>query len=190
MKNTLKTIAMLNLSACVLIGGAISSFAAEPATAQVVEHKDCACSNHSSKCDVPEDVSGENTTIVAQFKNTDGSTSNYTICSDCGKVNGKATLTKVNNAFANFSNLRVYTGTLDNGEKIMTVTCLGGQGAITDVSANVELPASVVEGYDLYLVNEDGTETKLDVSIGRKAFVKVSMQDGAALIHMVAQSNS
>lgn len=181
---------MLNLSACVLIGGAISSFAAEPATAQVVEHKDCACSNHSSKCDVPEDISGENTTIVAQFKNTDGSTSNYTICSDCGKVNGKATLTKVNNAFANFSNLRVYTGTLDNGEKIMTVTCLGGQGAMTNVTANVELPASVVEGYDLYLVNEDGTETKLDVSIGRKAFVKVSMQDGAALIHMVAQSNS
>ncbi len=181
MKNTLKTIAMLNLSACVLIGGAISSFAAAPTstTAQVVSHKVSTCS-----------ASNDNAAIVVQFKNADGTTSNYTICADCGKVNGKSTLTAVSGAFTNFADLNVYTGTLDNGEKIMTVTCLGGQGAMTNVTANVELPASVVEGYDLYLVNEDGTETKLDVSIGRKAFVKVSMQDGAVLIHMVAQSNS
>lgn len=185
MKNMMKTIAMLNLSACVLVGGAISSFAAAPVstTAQVVSHK-------TSTCGTYDDISNANATIVAQFKNADGTTSSYTICAECGQVNGTATLTKVDNAFANFSGLNVYTGTLDNGEKVLTVTCLGGQGAITDVSANLELPASVVEGYDLYLVNEDGTETKLNVSIGRKAFVKVNMQDGAALIHMVAQSNS
>ncbi len=185
MKNSMKTIAMLSLSACVLVGGAISSFAAEPAsvTAQVTGHETSTCKTYDS-------VTNDNATIVAQFTNADGSSKTYTICAECGKVNGKTTLTKVQNAFANFSSLNVYTGTLDNGEKVMTVTCLGGTGAITDVSANVELPVSAVEGYDLYLVNEDGTETKLDVSIGRKAFVKVSMQNGAALIHMVAQSNS
>ncbi len=193
MKNSMKTLAMLSLSACVLVGGAVSSFAAEPSTAQVVTHKACVCNDYSStKCSASNckaDVT-DNMGIVAQFQNADGTTKTYNICSGCGKVNGKSTLTKVSDAFANFSGLTVYKGTLDNGETVMTITCLGGAGAITDVSANVELPAEAVEGYDLYLVNEDGTETKLDVSIGRKAYVKVNMQNGAALIHMVAQTNS
>ena len=186
MKKMMKTTAMLSLSACVMVGSAISSFAAAPesGTLKVWGHTTSTCQEYRSN------VNNANAVILAQFQGANGTNHNYAICAECGDVNGKAALTKVENAFANFSGLQVYTGTLDNGEKIMTVTCLSGQGAMTDVSANVELPVSAVQGYDLYLVNEDGTETKLDVSMGRKAFVKVNMQDGAALIHMVAQANA
>lgn len=46
-----------------------------------------------------------------------------------------------------------------------------------------------MEGYDLYVVNNDGTETKLEVGIGaRRASFKVDMSQGAVLIHMVAQN--
>lgn len=185
MKKMMKTVAMLSLSACVLTGGAISSFAAEPAAASAK-----VLGRATSTCNVYDDEDNDNAVLLAQFQNTDGTTSRYAICAECGAVNGKETLTKVDGAFANFSGLNVYTGTLENGEKVMTVTCLGGQGALKNVAANVELPVSAVQGYDLYLVNADGTETKLDVSMGYRAFVKVDMQDGAALIHMVAQTNA
>ncbi len=185
MRKMIKTAAMLSLSACVVAGGTISSFAAAPeaGTLTVWGHATSTCEAYSS-------ADNDNAVILAQFRDADGTSRNYAICAECGEVNGKETLTKVENTFANFNGLQVYTGTLDNGEKVMTVTCLSGQGAMTDVSASVEMPASVVQGYDLYLVNADGTETKLDVSVGRKAFVKVNMQDGAALIHMVAQTNA
>lgn len=186
MKKMIKTFAMLSLSACVLTGGAISSFAAAPAstTVSILGHATSTCEDYNGN-------DNDNAVILAQFKNADGTVNNYAICAECGEVNGKVELTKVENTFANFAGLNVYTGTLDNGEKVMTVTCLSGRGAMTDVSANVELPVSVVKGYDLYLVNADGSETKLNVSEGKKkASVKVSMQDGAALIRMVAQSSN
>lgn len=184
MKKCMKTIAMFSLSACVLTAGAISSFAAAPtaSTVKILGHATSTCEEYRSNRD------NDNAVIVAQFKDADDTAKNYTICAEGGEVNGKATLTKVNETFANFTGLQVYTGTLDNGEKIMTVACLGGSGAMTGVSANVELPRSAVEGYDLYLVNADGTETKLDVSLGKKASMKVNMEDGAALIRMVAQN--
>ena len=186
MKKMIKTFATLSLSACVLTDGAISSFAAAPAstTVNILGHATSTCEDYNGN-------DNDNAVILAQFKNADGSVSNYAICAECGKVNGNAILTKVENTFANFSGLNVYTGTLDNGEKVMTVTCLSGRGAMTDVSANVELPSSAVKGYDLYLVNADGSESKLNVSVGKKtASAKVNMQDGAALIRMVAQSNN
>ena len=186
MKNMTKTIAMLSLSACVLTGGAISSFAAEPAaiTARVLGHATSTCEEYNG-------ADNDNAVIIAQFRNADGAAKQYAICAECGEVNGKETLSKVKETFANFSGLNVYEGTLDNGEKIMTVTCLSGGGAMKNVAAAVEMPRTAVEGYDLYLVHADGSESKLDVSLGKsKASVQVSMQDGAALIHMVAQDRS
>ena len=183
MKTTLKTIAMFTLSACVMTGGAVASFAAEPASisAAVLAHQTSTCGDYDNA----------NAEILARFSNADGSTSFYDICAEGGEVNGTDTLTRLNNVSSNFSGTRVYTGTLDNGQRVMTVACLSGNGAMTGVSADVWVPKSAVEGYDLYLVHSDGTETKLDTDMRTSsAVIHVDMQDGAALIRLVPQSNS
>ena len=160
MKNMMKTIAMLSLSACVLVGGAVSSFAAESTShysANILYHQADDCEGTARA------------EIVVQFSSPYGATNVYTICAECGDVNGKSGLTKVNNATANFGGLEYE--------------------AMQNVSASVMLPASSVEGYDLYLVNTDGSETKLEVSSdGQWAHMDVYMADGAALIRMVSQS--
>lgn len=181
MKNMMKTIAMLSLSACVLVGGAVCSFAAESTShysANILYHQADDCEGTARA------------EIVVQFSSPYGATNVYTICAECGDVNGKSGLTKVNNATANFGGLEVYQGRLDNGERVMTVSCLNSEyEAMQNVSASVMLPASSVEGYDLYLVNTDGSETKLEVSSdGQWAHMDVYMADGAALIRMVSQS--
>lgn len=179
MMNPAKTVATLTLSACVLTGGAVSSFAALPAgavSAAVLGHQTSTCGDN-------DNTNGE---IIARFVNADGSARTYTICAEGGEVNGKDTLTKLSSTSANFSGLNVYTGVLDNGERVMTVACLSGGKAMDNVSATVWVPKSAVEGYDLYLVNSDGTETKLDVSLhASSAVFNVNMKDGASLIHMV-----
>ena len=205
MKTTMKTLAMLSLSACVITGGAISSFAAEPVTA--VSSYVVTSSTISSVAVVPASTSAAvighqsstcgddthtNAEIIARFRNADGSTSYYTICSEGGEVNGEATLTKIDSASSNFYGTHVYTGTLDNGQHVMTVACISGNGAMTGRTADVRIPNSAIEGYDLYLVNSDGTETKLDVtsrSNSNYSVVRVNMQDGAALLRLVPQSN-
>lgn len=172
MNRTAKAVAMLSLSACVLVGGAVSSFAAEPtATATVTGRTTSSC------CD-----GGDKDKILAQFQNKDGTVSSYSICAEGGEVNGVEALEEVKYTFSNFSGTTVYEGTLDNGEKVMTVTCGSQYGATIDIDKEA------VEGYDLYVVNSDGTETKLEVGIGaRRASFKVDMSEGAVLIHMVAQ---
>lgn len=183
MKKTLKNIALFTLSVCILTGGAVSSFAAEPAAASaaVVGHQAGDCGDESS-----------NAAIVARFTNADGSTSLYTICAEGGEVNGKDTLTEVKDADANFYGLSVYTGTLDNGQQILTAACITGGSAITGVTADLRLPKTLAEGCDFYLVNADGTETKLTVSgssSSRYVVLPVDMADGAALIRMVPQTD-
>lgn len=171
MNRTAKTLAMLSLSACILAGGAISSFAAAPVAAETA---------------VPTVSSSTHTTsskVKVNFKNADGSVSSYTVNAENGQVNGKSTLEEVPYTFSNFSETTVYEGTLPNGEKVMTVT------ASTSFSATIDIEKEAVEGYDLYAVNADGTETKLEVGIGAKrATFKVDLTQGAALIHMVAQA--
>ena len=186
MKNTMKTLAMLTLSACVITGGTISSFAAAPDTASAA----AVLAHQSSNCG---DDTNTNAEIIARFSNADGSTSLYTICAEGGEVNGADTLTELNGASSNFYGTHVYTGTLDNGEQVMTVACISGGKALSGLSAEVQVPSSAIAGYDLYLVNSDGTETKLTVtsrSNSNYSTVRVSMQDGAALIRLVPQSNS
>ena len=103
-------------------------------------------------------------------------------------VNGESGLQEVDNAVANFSKLYVYQGKLDNGERVMTVSCLSsGANAMSGVTANVMLPWSAVEGYDLYLVNAGGTETKLEPYGTDWAYLNVYLDGGTALIRMVEQ---
>ena len=87
MKTSMKTLAMLTLSACVITGSAVSSFAAAPVTAgaAVLGHQTSTCG----------DDDHSNAEILARFKNADGSTSFYTICAEGGEVNGSAALTKL-----------------------------------------------------------------------------------------------
>lgn len=102
-------------------------------------------------------------------------------------------MTKLTSASSNFYGTHVCTGTLDNGQRVMTVACINGNGAMTGTTADVRVPNDAVKGYDLYLVGSDGTETKLNVSSSSNSscsVVRVNMQDGAALIHLVPQSNS
>ena len=201
----MKTLAMLSLSACVITGCAISSFAAEPVT--TVSSYVVTSSVISSAAVVPASTSAAvlghqtstcgdddhtNAEILARFQNADGSTSYYTICAEGGEVNGEAALTRVDSASSNFYGTHVYTGTLDNGQRVMTVACISGSGAMTGRTADVHVPNSVIKGYDLYLVGSDGTETKLNVSSrsnSNYSVVRVNMQDGAALLRLVPQSN-
>ena len=123
--------------------------------------------------------------IVARMEK--GGTTTYTICSSCGDVNGESCLSGIDNAFANFGGLEAYTGVLDNGQRVMALGCIEGGAAIENVEANVEMPASYVEGYTLYQVGENG-ETKVDVSVRQGiAYFTVNMQDGAALLEMVKE---
>ena len=98
--------------------------------------------------------------IVAQFSNA----GSYTICAECGRVNGESGLTQVDQAVANFAGVKVYQGEVA-GQRIMTAACLQSTGSvIKDLEVNVMLPRPSVEGYDLYQVNLDGTETKLEIN--------------------------
>ena len=177
MKTMLKTFVMFGLSACVLLGGALSSFAAEGGhySAQLLGHQADSCSGTAGA------------EIVVRFASPYGAVDDYTICAECGKVAGGDSLSKVSDTVANFGGLKVYQGKLDNGERVMTVACISGPGAMQDVTANVMLPWSAVEGYELYLVNADGGETKLEPYGGDWAYLDVNMQEGAALIRMLPQ---
>ena len=152
MKTMMKRIAMLTLSACMLVGGAVSSFAATGASS----HYTVSILGHQTN-DCEGTANGE---IVARFSSPYGDVQDYVICGECGDVNGKSCLSEVDDATANFSELCVYQGKLDNGERIMTVACLSsGVNAMSGVTANVMMPWDAIEGYDLYLVNADGTES-------------------------------
>lgn len=181
MKHMIKTIAMLSLSACVLVSGAVSSFAANAAdnyTASILYHQSDACEGTSQA------------EMVVRFTDAYGAASTYTICAECGDVNGKSTLTAVKDAVANFGGLEVYQGKLDNGVQVMTVSCMTSEyAALSGVTASVMLPKSSIEGYDLYLIHADGTESKLETRDSSSyVYLDVYMENGAALIEMVPQA--
>lgn len=56
----------------------------------------------------------------------DGTTTTYSICASCGDVDDADCLSEVKNAFANFSGLEAYTGVLDNGQRVMALSCISG----------------------------------------------------------------
>lgn len=177
MKKLMKSFAMLSLSACILVGGVLSSFAAGAPAIAIQSHKGSSCGGTG------------NAEIVAQFTDAQGKAESYTLCAECGKVNGKDGLTKIDNTVANITGVKVYQGDVA-GQRVMTFACLTSDGkAIKDVKVNVMMPRYAVEGYDLYQVNLDGSETKLELGgDARWAYVDVYMADGAALVRMVPQA--
>ena len=179
MKTMMKRFVLFALSACVAASGAVSGFAAEGAshyTTAILGHQTNACGGT------------EKAEIAVRCSSPYGDVKDYVICGECGDVNGKSCLEEVDNAVANFSGVQVYQGKLDNGERVMTVSCLtSGMSAMSGVTASVMLPRSSIEGYDLYLVGTDGSETKIEPYGGDWAYIDVPMEGGAALIRMVKQ---
>ena len=201
---------MLGLSACILAGGALAGSAAEPAGSGSPE--ECQHQWHYET-----ELKKPCIEADFQYRHADGRTETIVLCPVCGKEGkpdawkpGDVQLTEVKDAFANFSGLTVHTGTLSDGMQVMTVgfyypditekqVCnLCGSSEVlshydarlmaSQVEASIELPKEIVEGYDLMLVNTDGTETRLDVSVGeKKAFFKLDMTPGTRLIRLAAK---
>ena len=177
MKTMMKRLILAALSACLVVGGAVSGFAASTHyTARILGYQ-------SSGCEGTEKAA-----VAVRFESEYGDSRDYVICGECGSVNGESCLEEVDNTVGNFGGLCVYQGKLDNGERVMTVSALSsGASAMSGVTANVMMPWDAIEGYDLYLVNADGTETKLEPYGGDWAYLDVPMEGGAALIRMVKQ---
>lgn len=98
-------------------------------------------------------------------------------------------MTKVHAVFSRYDG-DAYTGTLDNGEQILTLVCYEDDkhAAKTD-DTTVYVLLSVLEGHDAYLVNADGTETKIEVQpVGREGKFHIDLRDGAALVHLVPKA--
>ena len=114
----------------------------------------------------------------------------HTLCAEGGEVDGKRNaLTKVHAVFSRYDG-DAYTGTLDNGEQILTLVCYEDDkhAAKTD-DTTVYVLLSVLEGHDAYLVNADGTETKIEVQlVGREGKFHIDLRGGAALVHLVPKA--
>ena len=83
--------------------------------------------------------------VTANYTAPDGTVKSYDFCAECGKVNDKAVMTEITDSFSAYGQLYVYTGTLDNGEKMMTVTCLSGQGAMDEIDPRVRIANEAVQ---------------------------------------------
>ena len=178
MKRIASTIALLGLSACLLAGGAVPAFAATAPEVSVTAHQSSSCTHDS------------NAAFTARFVQEDGTVVSHSFCAACGKVDGKAILNSVT-ANANFSGLKVFTGTLPEGTRVMTVTCLSGSGAKTGVHPNVSMDHDVLAGHDVYAVGADGTMAPVEVQCGRWLDrITVPMEDGATLLVLVPQTEA
>ena len=199
MKNRiLKALASFGLSVCVLAGSSVVSMAEEtPGKTECKEHTWKTTTEYKTEC----------VETTFQHKLPDGTTETLTLCPECGKVKNNTQLTKVNGVFSNFSNLTVHTGTLKNGEQVMTaafyyptvierVICekcgtvkseevTPARVMAQPVIASIEVPADTVSGYSLMQINADGTETPVSVSYNtelNKAYFRLDVTTGAQLL--------
>ena len=97
---------------------------------------------------------------------------NISLCPVCGAVNDGSKLALTNASVKILSGriphgeaiLRV--GTLANGEKLLTVGYVyGGQLSKASCQVKITLPAELLNGYTLSLLNADGTETPVDFTV-------------------------
>ena len=100
----------------------------------------------------------------------------YILCPVCGGGSNGTRLVLVEGATARAvtrtlpgGELLVRMGTLDNGETIMIVAFEHG-GMLTQPTGRVRitLPAELLDGYSLYLLAEDGTETELTLDVRKE----------------------
>lgn len=204
-KRILKTLAMLGLSACILVGSAVSGFAADAPD----KKEECKEDKHewTTVVEYRDDC------VPTEFQTSAGK---IVLCPHCGKEGKKdpvECLSLVKNTFSNFSNLKIYSGTLENDQKVMTVAFYYPTRIETDVctkcdkvgakrtydarvmkfgvTANIEMPAEVLNGYTMMLVQADGSETPVEYLVsenGKKAFFQLDMTMGAQLIHLVPKA--
>ena len=97
---------------------------------------------------------------------------NISLCPVCGTVSDDSKLALANASVKIVSGriphgealLRV--GTLANGEKLLTVGYVyGGRLSKASCQVRITLPAGLVNGYTLSLLNADGTETAVDCTV-------------------------
>ena len=98
---------------------------------------------------------------------------NVSLCPVCGTVNdgSKLALTsasvKIVSGRIPHGEAILRVGTLANGEKLLTVGYVyGGQLSKASCQVKITLPAELVNGYTLSLLNADGTETPVDCTVG------------------------
>ena len=103
---------------------------------------------------------------------------NISLCPVCGTVNDGSKLALTNASVKIVSGkiphgeaiLRV--GTLASGEKLLTVGYVyGGQLSKASCQVKITLPAELVNGYTLSLLNADGTETPVDCTVDGESAV-------------------
>ena len=103
---------------------------------------------------------------------------NISLCPVCGTVSDGSKPTLANASVKIISGriphgealLRV--GTLANGEKLLTVGYVyGGRLSKASCQVRVTLPAELVNGYTLSLLNADGTETAVDCTVDGESAV-------------------
>ena len=92
-----------------------------------------------------------------------------TFCPVCGEISNGAMLARVSATATSARTMRgeptVRTGTLDNGETVLTIAFeAAGKLIKTNREVRVTLPASVLCGGTLCLLNADGTEVPLTVT--------------------------
>lgn len=99
----------------------------------------------------------------------------FSLCPICGRVRDELRLERVENAMAQAVNgrsvlpdgeLTVRMGALENGERGMSVVFeLSGQPTQPDGEIQISLPAEVLTGSTLALLDEDSVETPLDFTV-------------------------
>ena len=118
---------------------------------------------------------------------------NVSLCPVCGTVNDGSKLALANASVKIISGriphgealLRV--GTLANGEKLLTVGYVYG-GTLSKASCQVKitLPAELVNGCTLSLLNADGTETPVDCTVdGDSAVFTLTFAQPTLAVHLV-----
>ena len=97
---------------------------------------------------------------------------NISLCPVCGTVSDGSTLAltsasvKIISGKIPHGEAILRMGTLTNGEKLLTVGYVyGGQLSKASCQVKITLPAELVNGYTLSLLNADGTETAVDCTV-------------------------
>lgn len=110
-------------------------------------------------------------------EDTDESTE-YAVCPVCGETSDGTRLEMVKDAtvwtltgWTPQGELTIRVGDLENGEKIMSLAFEFDARLVQHIgNAEYTIPAEILEGYKLMLLDEDGNETELEVTVkGKKA---------------------
>lgn len=124
----------------------------------------------------------------------------YSVCPVCGETSDGTRLMMVENAtvwtltgWTPKGELTIRVGDLENGERIMSLAFEFDARLVQHIgNAEYTIPAEILEGYKLMLLDEDGNETELEVTVkGEKATFDVDFtapwqeRTPARVLHLV-----